>query len=53
MLKNNFNLATAKSTDGETALHVLARNPSAFVSGNQPRLLRRHLNIPCEFFQNS
>ena len=35
MLEANPNLATAKK-DGETALHVLARNPSAFVSETQP-----------------
>ena len=37
MLKANPNFATARNTDEDTALHVLARNPSAFVSR------------PCEF----
>ncbi|KAM3761740.1 hypothetical protein ACB098_01G291200 [Castanea mollissima] len=46
MLMVNPNLATTKDEDEETALHVLARNPSAFVSGSRPGLLRRHLNIP-------
>uniref|UniRef100_A0A7N2L040 Uncharacterized protein n=1 Tax=Quercus lobata TaxID=97700 RepID=A0A7N2L040_QUELO len=46
MLKVNPNLATAKDEDEETTLHVLARNPSAFVSGSWPGLLWRHLNIP-------
>lgn len=50
MLKANPNFATAKNEDGETALYVLAHNPSAFVSGSQLGLLRRHLDIPCEFF---
>ena len=49
MMKANSNLATAKNKDEETALHVFARNPSAFVSGSRPELLRRHLNILCEF----
>ena len=47
MLKANSNLARAES-DGETALHVLARKPSAFVNESQPGVLRRHINIPCE-----
>ena len=51
MLMVNPNLATTKVEDEETALHVLARNPSAFVSGSQPGLLRRHLNIPCGLFR--
>ncbi|KAK7816501.1 ankyrin repeat domain-containing protein 17, partial [Quercus suber] len=46
MLKANPNFATAKDELKETTLHVLARNPSAFVSGSRPGLLRRHLNIP-------
>ena len=37
MLKANPNFATARNMDEDTALHVLARNPSAFVSR------------PCEF----
>ena len=49
MLKANPNLATVKNGDEETVLHVLACNPSAFVSGSRPGLLRRHLNILCEF----
>lgn len=51
MLKVNPNLATAKDEDEENALYVLTRNPSTFVSGSWPGLLRRHLNIPCELFQ--
>lgn len=35
MLETNRNLATASVTEGETALHVLSRNPSAFVSDNR------------------
>ena len=55
MLEANPNFATAKDELQETTLHVLARNPSAFVSGSRPGLLRRHFNIPCELFrlQNS
>ena len=40
MLEDNSNLAAARNSDGETALHVLAREPSAFVSEIRP----------CEFF---
>nr|POE67867.1 hypothetical protein CFP56_62039 [Quercus suber] len=47
MLKANPNFATAKDELQETTLHVLARNPSAFISGSRPGLLKRHLNIPC------
>ena len=48
MLENNCGLARAKS-NGETALHVLARKPSAFVNESQPGVLTRHINnIPCE-----
>ena len=48
MLENNCRLARAKS-NGETALHVLARKPSAFVNESQPGVLTRHINnIPCE-----
>ena len=36
MLEDNSNLAAAGNSDGETALHVLARNPSAFVSEIRP-----------------
>ncbi|KAK7835473.1 hypothetical protein CFP56_023473 [Quercus suber] len=46
MLKANPNFATAKDELQETTLHVLARNPSAFISGSRPGLLKRHLNIP-------
>ena len=53
MLKANPNLATTENKDEETALRVLARNPSAFVSGSRPGLLRRHLNILCEFIPTS
>uniref|UniRef100_A0A7N2L5W8 PGG domain-containing protein n=2 Tax=Quercus lobata TaxID=97700 RepID=A0A7N2L5W8_QUELO len=45
MLKANSNLARDES-NGETALHVLARKPSAFVNESQPGVLRRHINIP-------
>ena len=48
MLNENSNLATTGNSDGKTALHVLARKPSAFVNESQPRVLRRHINIPCE-----
>ena len=37
MLKANPNFATATNADGDSALHVLARNPSAFVSQTRPR----------------
>ena len=40
MLEDNSNLAAARNSDGETALHVLACDPSAFVSEIRP----------CEFF---
>ena len=40
MLEDNSNLAAARNSDGETALHVLARDPSVFVSEIRP----------CEFF---
>ena len=53
MLEDNPDLATAKNEGQETALHVLARNPSAFVSGSRPGLLSRHLNILCEFIPTS
>ncbi|KAK7821292.1 hypothetical protein CFP56_037850 [Quercus suber] len=36
MLEDNSNLAAAGNSDGETALHVLARDPSAFVSEIRP-----------------
>lgn len=50
MLRANLNLATATNSDGETALRVLARNPSAFTRESQlGKLLRGHINIPCEF----
>ncbi|XP_075660479.1 uncharacterized protein LOC142630373 [Castanea sativa] len=45
MLNDNSNLATATNSDGETALHVLARKPSAFVNESQLGVLRRHINI--------
>ena len=53
MLGANLSLATAKNEDEETALHVLACNPSAFVSESRLGLLRRHLNILCEFIPTS
>ena len=49
MLKDNPDLATTKNKYGETALHVLACNPSAFASGSQPGSLRSHINS-CELF---
>ena len=50
MLKAKPNLATARNSDRETALHLLARNPSAFTRESQlGKLLRGHINIPCEF----
>ena len=49
MLDKNPNLTTATNSDGETALHVLAHKPSAFVNESHELLdLRRHINIPCE-----
>ncbi|KAL0005150.1 hypothetical protein SO802_012711 [Lithocarpus litseifolius] len=45
MLKANPNFATTRNTDEDTVLHVLARNPSAFVS--RPLwLLSFSLSIP-------
>ncbi|GMY13714.1 isoform 2 of ankyrin repeat domain-containing protein 17 [Fagus crenata] len=44
MVETNPSLATTKNEDGETALYMLARNPSAFDSGSQPGILRRHIN---------
>ncbi|XP_030954281.1 ankycorbin-like isoform X2 [Quercus lobata] len=46
MLDKNSNLTTATNSDGETALHVLANKPSAFVNESQLGVLRRHINIP-------
>ena len=37
MLNANPYFATARNTDSDTALHLLARNPSAFVSESRPR----------------
>ncbi|KAL4599550.1 hypothetical protein ACB092_11G134700 [Castanea dentata] len=52
MLRANLNLATATNSDGETALRVLARNPSAFTRESQlGKLLRGHINIPYEISQ--
>ena len=49
MLENpEWNLARAKDEGGESALHVLARKPSAFVSASQSGRLRGLLNISCE-----
>ena len=53
MLKANPNLATTENKDEETALHVLACNASAFVNESRLGLLRRHLNILCEFIPTS
>ncbi|XP_057511605.1 ankyrin repeat-containing protein NPR4-like isoform X1 [Actinidia eriantha] len=40
-------LATARDGNGDTALHILARKPSAFLSGNQLRIWQRCLySIP-------
>jgi hypothetical protein len=49
MLKDNPDLTTTKNKYGETALHVLACNPSAFASESQPGSLRSHINS-CELF---
>ena len=49
MLKDNPDLATTKNKYGETALHVLACNPSVFASGSQLGSLRSHINS-CEIF---
>lgn len=50
MMKVNSNLATAKDRSTDTALHVLAGKHSAFVSGSQQGILRRHINS-YELFQ--
>ena len=47
MLHDRSYLARAE-INGETALHVLARKPLAFVNESQRGVLRRHVNIPCE-----
>ena len=47
---SKWNLARAIDEAGETALHVLAHKPSAFVSASQPGLLRKLINISCELF---
>ncbi|KAL0014002.1 hypothetical protein SO802_001071 [Lithocarpus litseifolius] len=44
MLTANNNLAKAATTDGETVLRVLARNPSAFVSETRPWLKLKQEN---------
>nr|POF10487.1 hypothetical protein CFP56_04712 [Quercus suber] len=44
MLEDNSNLAAAGNSDGETALHVLARDPSAFVSEIRPWLKLKQEN---------
>ena len=49
MLKDNPDLATTKNKYGETALHLLACNPSAFASGSQLGSLTSHINS-CELF---
>nr|XP_023912421.1 uncharacterized protein LOC112024009 [Quercus suber]POF10488.1 hypothetical protein CFP56_04713 [Quercus suber] len=46
MLDKNPNLTTARNSDEETALHVLAHKPSAFVNESQQGVMRRHINIP-------
>ena len=50
MMKVNSDLATAKNRFNDTALHVLARKHSAFVSKSQQGILRRHIDS-CELFQ--
>ena len=52
MLKVNRNLANARKKNGETVLHVLARNPSAFVSETRPCELCFGFGFlfPCELF---
>lgn len=49
MLNEDPDLAGARNNI-KTALHVLARKPSAFVSASQPGMLRKHINIFCELF---
>ncbi|XP_030954282.1 uncharacterized protein LOC115976896 [Quercus lobata] len=44
MLEDNSNLAAAGNSDGETALHVLAHDPSAFVSEIRPWLKLKQEN---------
>ncbi|KAK4604107.1 hypothetical protein RGQ29_012567 [Quercus rubra] len=44
MMKVNSDLATAKNRFNDTALHVLARKHSAFVSKSQQGILRRHID---------
>nr|POE88477.1 hypothetical protein CFP56_70444 [Quercus suber] len=50
MLHDRSYLARAEN-NGETALHVLARKPLAFVNESQRGVLRRHINIPWLMFE--
>ncbi|KAL6992071.1 hypothetical protein U1Q18_010182 [Sarracenia purpurea var. burkii] len=43
VIQKHPELATARDGNGDTALHVLARKPSAFLSGNQHRIYQRFL----------
>ena len=47
MLNDHLDLAGDRNSI-KTALHVLARKPSAFVSASQPGMLRKHINNLCE-----
>ncbi|KAL0014027.1 hypothetical protein SO802_001096 [Lithocarpus litseifolius] len=53
MMKVNSNLATAKNRFNDTALHVLARKHSAFVSESQQGILRRHISSWMKLKQDS
>ncbi|GMP74480.1 hypothetical protein CsSME_00031888 [Camellia sinensis var. sinensis] len=44
ILKHNPQLAVARDGNGETALHVLARKPSAFTGGSQVSMWKRFIN---------
>ncbi|CAL5346681.1 unnamed protein product [Camellia sinensis] len=44
ILKHHPQLAVARDGNGETALHVLARKPSAFTSGSQVSMWKRFIN---------
>lgn len=50
MMEANSKLARVEN-NGETALHVLARKPRAFVNKSRPGFLTRLINnIPCKLF---
>ncbi|XP_028073550.1 uncharacterized protein LOC114275747 isoform X2 [Camellia sinensis] len=44
ILKHHPQLAVARDGNGETALHVLARKPSAFTGGSQVSMWKRFIN---------